>query len=214
MSKFHLFVFFAFSGMMVACAPSVYKSPDFDKLTSRHKLVAILPFNVQIDSRNLPKNVTAEMVREDEKKTSYSIQGHAYGYLLQELSKKKFTVRFQDIDKTNALLREKGVEYGTIRDKTREDLCRLLDVDAVLSGKVNLSRPMSEGGAVAIGLLFGVWGTTNEVSANLVLHEHSRGELLWKYDWQAEGSVGSSAEKLSRSLMRSASKNFPYQKKK
>ena len=167
MSKFHLFVFFAFSGMMVACAPSVYKSPDFDKLTSRHKLVAILPFNVQIDSRNLPKNVTAEMVREDEKKTSYSIQGHAYGYLLQELSKKKFTVRFQDIDKTNALLREKGVEYGTIRDKTREDLCRLLDVDAGLSGKVNLTRPMSEGGGVAIGLLFGVWGTTNEVSARI-----------------------------------------------
>ena len=67
--------------------------------------------------------------------------------------------------------------------------------------------------AVALGVIFGVWGNTNQVNATLTIHDKTDSKLLWKYDYVASGSVGSSTESLSKALMRNASKKFPYQSK-
>ena len=75
-----------------------------------------------------------------------------------------------------------------------------------------MSRPMSEGAAIAVGLLVGFWGNTNKVNATLTVHDSAEGKLLWKYDYAASGSVGSSSKSLSNALMRNASKKFPYRK--
>jgi hypothetical protein len=171
-----------------------------------------LPFSVQIDSKKLPKNVSSEMIRDEEKNTGYSIQNHSYTYFLKEKSKKKYSVDFQDIDKTNALLSKSGISYEQLKDYSKEELCRLLDVDAVISAKVKLEKPMSELGALAVGILFDVWTSTNKVHVSMTIHDKLNSDLLWKYDWEAEGSVGSSSEKLTKSLMKNVSKKFPYQK--
>ena len=89
-------------------------------------------------------------------------------------------------------------------------ICKLLGVDAVISGAVYREKPMSTGLAVGLGILFGAWGSTNKVNANLNIHESTQGNLVWSYDHEASGSVGSSAEKLAESLMKSVSKKFPY----
>ena len=68
---------------------------------------------------------------------------------------------------------------------------------------------MSEGAAVALGLLVGAWGATNQTTTSLTIHDTSS-SLLWKYDYNASGSVGSSPENLANALMRNASKRFPY----
>jgi hypothetical protein len=73
-----------------------------------------------------------------------------------------------------------------------------------------MDKPMSEGAAIAVGVIFGAWGNTNSVQTTINIHDGKSGNLLWKYDYQASGSVGSSTDRLVNALMRNASKKFPY----
>lgn len=198
--------------LATGCRPTIYLAPDFDKVARKHKTVAVLPFAVEITTKRLPKGVTPETIKEQEKSNGYSMQGDVYRYLLKEYSKDKYTVEFQDIDKTNAKLEEAGIAYEKIALTGKDKIAELLGVDAVLSGKIVQERPMSDGVAIAVGVVFGVWGNTNEVNAALNIHEKSEGKLLWKYDYVASGSVGTSTKSLSNTLMRNASKKFPYKK--
>ncbi|HEX5625276.1 MAG TPA: hypothetical protein VFX48_04600 [Saprospiraceae bacterium] len=201
-------------GLLAGCGPTIYLAPDFDKVKSKHRTVAILPFEVNITAKKLPKDVTSEMMRDEEKSTGRSIQNHSYTYFLREMAKDKYTVKFQDIDKTNATLEGAGIQYADLKSRTKEELCTLLDVDAVISGKVTMDKPMSDAGAIAVGFIFGVWTSTNKVDVSMTIHNRKNSELLWKYDWLAEGGVGSSSEELTKNLMRNASKKFPYKKEK
>jgi len=198
--------------MLNGCGPQIYMAPSFNKAKSMHKQVAVIPFDVIIESRKLPKGVTAEMMRDQQKDIGYAIQNDVYSFFLREQSKGRYTIEFQDVDKTNALISKAGLDYEALRTKSKEELAQLLGVDAVVSGKVTMSRPMSEGAAIAVGLLAGYWGNTNRVNATLTVHDSDEGKLLWKYDYAASGSIGSNSKSLSSALMRNASKKFPYRK--
>ncbi|MBK9108524.1 MAG: hypothetical protein IPM92_09205 [Saprospiraceae bacterium] len=213
MKNHHLISLIVLVILFGACAPTIYVAPDFDKVKSKHDIVAILPFDVQISMKSLPKDVTQEMIREDEKKTGFSMQGHSYTYFLKEQGKNKYSVKFQDIDKTNSLLTKAGLSYTDTKTTAKEELCKILGVDAVISGKLTMDKPMSDGSAIAVGLIFGYWGSTNKVNVSMTIHENAKGNLLWKYDWVAEGGVGSNSEQLSKSLVKNVSKKFPYQRK-
>jgi len=197
---------------LVSCGPQIYQAPSFKEVSTSHKVVAILPFDVTIESRRLPKGVTAEMVQDQQRDYGYGIQSDVYGYLLREMSKDRYTVKFQDVSKTNALLNDAGLTYGDLRLKSKEEICDLLGVDAVVSGQAIMSKPMSDGAAIAVGLLVGAWGSTNSINTTITIHEGRAGELLWKYDYVASGSVGSSRQALTNALMRNSSKKFPYKK--
>ena len=211
-SKLHFGFILILVAMMQSCAPTIFTSPNFAVAKKSHKTVAILPFDVTIAMKKLPKDVTAEQVKIDEEKTAFTAQGHAYTYLLQQMSKNKYTVDFQDVDKTNALLKKSAINYSALQSKTKDEIAKILGVDAVLSGKIIMEKPMSDGAAVAVGILFGAWGNTNKITTALTVHDGSDGKLLWKYDWEASGSVGSSTESLTKSLMNSASRYFPYRR--
>ena len=72
---------------------------------------------------------------------------------------------------------------------------------------------MSDGAAIAIGVLIGSWGATNDVQTSISINEGKKGDLVWKYDYDASGSVGSSTDRLVNALMRNASRKFPYNAK-
>lgn len=79
----------------------------------------------------------------------------------------------------------------------------------MISGKATLSKPMSEGGAIAMTFLVGFGGATNKTSVTLVMHD-TKSRLLWKYDYEESGGIGSNSESLTKGLMKNASKKFPY----
>lgn len=193
-----------------SCAPKIYKSENFESSKKTVKTLAILPFNVTIDTKRLPKGITIETLKESQEKTGYDIQSAAYSWFLHRL--KEYTVSFQDVDKTNALLKKANINYDDIVVQDKADLCKLLGVDGVISGKAIMSKPMSEGGAIATAVLIGWAGATNKTDVTLNIHDASS-TLLWKYDYEASGSLGSSADKLADNLMRNASRKFPYKTK-
>lgn len=193
------------------CA-QIYKNPDFDNITKDHKRVAIVPFKVSISQP--PKDFTAEMVKDAEKNEGYMMQRQIYGKFLGHQSKGEYTIEFQDVDETNALLAKDSIAYGNMEQYTKTDLGKVLNVDAILSASIIRTHPMSTGAAIALGLLFfGGFGTTNRVDINVTIHEVQGNKLLWQYDHQASGSVGSSSEELAKSLMKGISKKFPYKRK-
>ena len=200
--------------LIVGCAPKIYKTDNFDSVAARHKIVAILPSDVNIQLRpNEAKKISADDVRKNEETTGLAVQDRMYSWFLRRSDKYHYTVKFQDISKTNALLKQANINYTDLRTKSKEELAKLLGVDATISSSVRMDKPMSEGAAIAVGLLVGAWGSTNNVTTSINIHEGTKGDLMWKYDYQASGSVGSSTESLVNGLMRNASKKFPYNSK-
>lgn len=201
--------------LLNACGPKIYKSNEFDNVTSKHKIVAILPAEVSINLRpNAARKMTAEEMENNRQATGYAIQDKMYSWFLRRSDKFKYTVKFQDVSKTNSLLKDAGISYAGLRDKSKESLAKLLGVDAVISNITRMDKPMSEGVAVAVGILIGSWVSTNNVTTTINIHEAKQGDLIWKYDYAARGSVGSSPENLVNALMRNASRKFPYNDKK
>lgn len=200
---------------MMGCGPQIYQPNQFDSITASHKTIAILPAKVNIQLRpNEMKKIDMEQLRENEKVTGFSIQDKMYSWFLRRSDKFKYTVAFQDISKTNAILEKKGITYANIKSVTKEELCKILEVDAVISSSFDMKKPMSDGAAVALGVAFGVWGSTNDVQTFINIHEVKEGQLIWKYDWVASGSVGSNTDRLVNELMRNVSRRFPYNGKK
>jgi hypothetical protein len=201
--------------VLASCGPKIYKSNEFDDVAAKHKIVAILPADVTISLRpNAAKKMTAEELEKNRESTAYAIQDKMYSWFLRRSDKLNYTVKFQDVSKTNSILKEAGFSYADIRTGSKEKLAKLLGVDAVISNITRMDKPMSEGVAVAVGILIGAWGSTNNVNTTINIHEAKEGNLIWKYDYVAQGSVGSSPENLVNALMRNASRKFPYNEKK
>lgn len=71
---------------------------------------------------------------------------------------------------------------------------------------------MSDGASIALGLLIGFWGSTNNAVINMSVHNANDGVLLWNYNKKVRGSIGSSPEDLINILMRKASRRLAYTK--
>ncbi|NCF33935.1 MAG: hypothetical protein GWP50_10260 [Proteobacteria bacterium] len=92
------------------------------------------------------------------KAQALNFQRAVYTQFLERVEKDKVTVKFQDIDDTNALLRRADGfdEQGRI-NLTKQQISELLGVDAVISGSMTLSKPMGTGTAVVTTLLVDCW---------------------------------------------------------
>ncbi len=213
MKKAHLFLL-SLLALAVSCGPKIYKSSEFDAALATHKKVAILPAAVTMQLRpNQTKNMTAEQLADIAQKTGYDIQDKMYSWFLRRSDRFDYTVTFQDVNRTNAMLKDANISYEDLASKDRAEIAKILGVDAVLQNRSSMEKPMSEGAAVAVGVIFGAWGNTNKVETTINIHDAKTGDLLWKYDYEASGSVGSSTIKLVDALMRNASKKFPYSTK-
>ena len=191
------------------CA-SIYTTPDFDAAKHQHNILAILPFDVTIETRRLPKGITLEMLKEMEKDEAYVIQNEIYRFFLRRASRNAYTINFQDVDQTNSKLLREGISFDNIRNYTKDEIAQILNVDSLLSGTVHRARPMSEGAAIVTAILIGWTGITNKVDVGLTIHNGKDGNLIWKYNHSYSGGIGSSSENLTRALMRHVSRKFPY----
>ena len=79
-----------------------YEVANLKGLLSQHKIVAILPFNVTIAYKHLPKGFDLEGNKREEAKEGINMQEGLYTFLLRKA--KSYTVTFQDAETTNILL--------------------------------------------------------------------------------------------------------------
>ena len=209
--KYKVFIILLTS-VISSCA-TTYVPDNFYVYQGKHEVIAIIPFDVVITSKNQGKGVTPEDLKTEAKSFSKVLQNEVYTQFLQRTSKDKYTVSFQDVSDTNVILNRNGAidDSGKVT-LTKKELAALLKVDAILTGSLVLSKPMSGGAAVATSLLFG-YGVTNEVTANISIHDGESGELVWNYDHEMQGGLLSSPVSVAESLMDNVAWEFPYKKK-
>ena len=198
---------------LAGCAThQAYLNPQFASTTAAHHTVAIVPFHVTISRERLPKNLSAEDVSRMEHEEAFAVQTQLYTQLLRR--SEQYTVQFQDVARTNVLLERAGITYDSLSTRTKDELAKLLGVDAVISGSVRRRKPMATGTAIALGVLFGgaFMGNTNEVGVDLQLHNGQDGALLWNFSHKFGGSIGSSPERLAEAMMGSIARRLPYRR--
>lgn len=191
-------------GILFSSCAKIFYSQDAYTLARNHKTIAILPPTVSIAAN---KKVDAEAIKEQQKTESINFQKEMYSWMLKRKMQGKITPEIQDIETTNAKLKNAGYPEKAF---TSYELCEILGVDGTLGSNYSLSKPMSQGAAIVVGVLFGAWGATNEVTVALDIKDCANKKLLWNYDHKFSGSIGSSPARLVDGLMRNASKKMPY----
>jgi len=189
--------------MFTSCA-KIFYSPDSRTLASKQTLIAIVPPSVSIAAR---KKVDAEALKEQQRTESLNFQNEIYSWLLKRKMQGKIDKEIQQIETTNALLKKAGYPANPM---TTEEMCEVLGVDGVMSSTFALSKPMSNGAAIALTVLFGAGGSTNEVRTSLSISDCENNKLIWNYEHKISGGLGSSSSRIINQLMRQSSKKMPY----
>lgn len=199
-----IFLVVAVLAVFISGCANVYYTPDAFELARGHRTVAILPAVVSIKAN---KRVTAEAMIEQQRTESLNFQQEIYNWFLKRKMQGQMSQEIQEVATTNAKLAQ--VNYPTV-PKTSEELCQILGVDGVVSSNFSLSKPMSDGAAVAMYLLFNAYGSNNEVTVTMSINDCANHKLIWNYSHVYSGGLGSSPQSLVSGLMRNASRKMPY----
>ncbi len=191
-------------------AKQVFESPKLKSEVAKHKTVAILPYKAAISYKRTPKNFNAEANKNEEENLSLSMQSGMYTYLLRKA--KDYSVTFQDVERTNALLKQNGV-FDKLDELTQDSIAKILGVDAVIKCSYKYEKTGSEGGAIAKTILLGA-GTGKVASGILTMQVYNGidGEMLWRFYKEMNEDVLSSANQVMERMMRKVGRNFPYEK--
>ena len=188
----------------------IFESPQLSSATKVHKIVAIIPFVVKITYKKQPKNFSADANKEQEQKMAKSIQSSMYTFLLRKAD--KYTVSFQDVEKTNILLKKAGIA-DKLDEMTKDEIAKILGVDAVISGTFESEQTKTEAGAIVSAVIFGgLGGKTGSGSLTMMINNGTDGELLWRFFKTMDDNIATGTDDLVESMMRKVSRNFPYLK--
>ena len=189
--------------LLQSCA-KVFYTPDARYLASSHKIIALVPPKVSIAAR---RKVDGAALIEQQKTESVNFQREMYSWMLKRKMQGTIFVEIQDVETTNAKLAAVGFQEGNLL--TPADLIKVLNVDGILTSNYALSKPMSEGAAIALAVIAGWWAPTNEAVASLSIYDSGSDKMFWNYDQKLSSSLSSPA-RLVDELMRQASRKMPY----
>lgn len=187
----------------------IYSADNMREIASKHKIVAILPFPTTITYRKQPKGYSAEGNRQQEISMAKSIQSSMYTFLLRK--RKDYFVDFQDVEKTNILLKKSGAD-ARLDEITKDELCKILGVDAIIGGRFDNEQTKSDGAAMVAVWLTGFGGKTGSATLTMTINDGSSGDMIWRFYKTMNDNYTRSTDDLVESLMRKLSRNFPYTK--
>jgi hypothetical protein len=203
------FCFFSSIYLFGQGAKQTYEAPNLKQTLSTHKIVAILPFRVTISYKKMPKNFDPAGNLQQEKEEGLNMQQGMYTYLLRKAN--DYTTTFQDVDRTNTLLKNAGV-FDKIDDILPDSLCKILKIDAVIKCSYSYERTASEAGAIAKTMVFGFGGSTASGALTMQINNGTDGTLLWHFYKEMSEGAFTSANQLMERMMKKVSRNFPYEK--
>ena len=132
------FTIFSFILLVFAsCSHNKHLTADYDKFAQGHNLIAVLPYDIQMTGRKV-----AEMEQEEiddlKRIESKLFQQSLYTEVLKRTGKrnKDIKISVQDINKTNRLLKEAGIDMIAIGEYGPKELGEILGVDAVISTRL------------------------------------------------------------------------------
>lgn len=189
--------------VLSSCA-KIFYSEDAIPVAHSHKTIAIIPPTVSIAAG---RKTDAEAIKEQQKTESLNFQKEMYAWMLKRKMQGKMTQEILDVETTNAKLLSAGYPE---KPMSPSEICTVLGVDGIIGSNFGLSKPMSDGAAIALAVLGAGGGATNEVRVSLNITDCTGKKLIWNYDHKYSGGIGSSPARLVDAMMRKASKKMPY----
>ncbi len=208
MKKFLIVTLLSFSSLINA-QKNVYESDKFDILSEDHQMLAIIPFFTHLE---LEEKITEEESKKLEEKEGYAVQDALETYFGLGKKKKKFTVDFQNIKNTNAILAQKNITYNNIDTYTIKELSELLEVDAIISGNLDINILLSKGIPAEFSFMDYILGDANYGRIGIKISDGKTGKLLWKYENEINKKSGSNTADLIDKMMIKLVRKFPYDK--
>ena len=188
---------------------NIYESARFESLSQDHKVLAIIPFITHLE---LEEELSREERSELEEQEGYEVQNALETYFGRGTKRKKFSVDFQNIQNTNAVLAQNSINYSNIDTYTVKQLCELLEVDGIISGNMDLNILLSEGVPTEFSLMDYIRGDANYGRIGIKISDGASGKLLWKYEKEITKKSGRNTIELIDKMMKKAARRFPYDK--
>ncbi|MGB6153184.1 MAG: hypothetical protein WBG48_14460 [Pricia sp.] len=190
---------------------NIYESRTFDDLTQEHQVLAIIPFVAHLDLEN---EITKKELKLREEKEGYAVQNALETYFSKRKKKKKFSVDFQNIKNTNALLAKNDIRYDNLDVHTVKDLSKILGVDGIISGNLELNVLLSDGVDTEYDFLDYFLGDADYGRIGVKISDGGTGKLLWKYEKEINKKSGKNTDDLIDRMMKLAARKFPYDREK
>lgn len=206
-----VFVLALFATTLAMGQKNIYESIRFDEYTEDHETLAIVPFIANLE---LKKAVDQDELDVLAQKEGYAVQNALETYFSRRKKRKKFNVDFQNIANTNAILAQNNITYDNIDTYTTKELCKILEVDGIISGNLNLNILLSEGVPTDFSILDYFSGNANYGRIGVKISDGETGKLLWKYENEISKKTGKNTNELIDKMMKTASRKFPYDKEK
>ncbi|NVN18826.1 hypothetical protein GUA46_10775 [Muricauda sp. HICW] len=206
-----VFALVLFTSVCTMAQKNIYESIRFDEYTEDHEILAIIPFIAHLE---LKKAVDTDELTLLAEKEGYAVQNALETYFSKRKKRKKFNVDFQNIMNTNAILAQNNINYNNIDTYTTQELCKILDVDGIISGNLNLNILLSEGVPTDFSILDYFSGNANYGRIGVKISDGETGKLLWKYENEISKKTGKNTTELIDKMMKTASRKFPYDREK
>ncbi|WP_298512777.1 hypothetical protein [uncultured Kordia sp.] len=201
-------------GMQFANAQKkIYESDKFDELSKDHKIIAILPFQTTLNLKSKDKTYTKAQIQELEEREGVAVQEALESYFLNRKRKKKLKIEFQDINTTNRMLKKAGVVSEDMDIYSPQELCKILKVDAVISGSLTSRLLLSKDIDTSFDLITYLKGKSDYGKIIIKLSDKTTGKLLWRYEKTINRKSGKNTQNIINRMMRKASRKFPYEEK-
>ena len=204
-----LFITLLACGTLINAQKNVYESIKFDALSKDHHVLAIIPFITRLA---LEENISNEESKKLAKNEGYAVQDALETYFGLGQKKKKFTVDFQNIKNTNAILAQKNITYNNIDTYTIKELAEILEVDAIVSGNLDINILLSKGIPVEFSFMDYFLGDSNYGRIGIKISDGKTGKLLWKYENEINKKSGRNTADLIDKMMKKLVRKFPYDK--
>jgi hypothetical protein len=200
-----------------------YLSPNFKTKGISHRTVAVLPFEV-VTGGTPPEGLTEARKLQMEEEEAKMFQQSLYNSLVSNLGRS--ALQIQTPNKTNNILREKGITLAKASQRNPEELAKMLSVDAVVFATVTKYRYLDDKTSMGIGvgktalsvatggrsnwLASGVSSKTNDVKVTCSLIEARDGDVLWKTNHDGTADWNRPANTVVDNLNSYLAYNFPY----
>ncbi|MCL5245945.1 hypothetical protein M4I21_09025 [Cellulophaga sp. 20_2_10] len=188
---------------------NIYENQHFDAISKDHKVLAVIPFLANLE---LKDTITDEELTELEQKEGYAVQNALESYFLRGKKKKKYAVEFQNVKNTNALLAKHNITFKNIDIHTTKELSKILNVDGIISGNIDLNVLLSDGVSTDFNFFDYFDGNANYGRIGIKVSDGNTGKLLWKYEKEINKKTGKNTIDLIDGMMKKAARKFPYDK--
>ncbi|WP_298427467.1 hypothetical protein [uncultured Kordia sp.] len=191
----------------------IYVSDKFEELSKDHQTIAILPFQTKLNLKSDQGNYSEAQIKKFEQQEGIAVQEALESYFLNRKRKKKLKIDFQDINTTNRSLKKAGITDENIDIYTPQELCKILKVDAIISGSLTSRLLLSKEVDTSFDLITFLKGKSDYGKIIIKLSDKNTGKLLWRYEKTINRKSGKNTSVIIAKMMRKASRKFPYEEK-